>query len=86
MNVEGPGTPMPALSTLLCPPEIAETTASAVKPLSKTKLKRLGRALIPDMQNAEKHLPTTSAAEVVHHEKIAPVGGVSLVLSSHGTL
>ena len=54
---------MPALSSLLYPDEIAEIAASAVKPLSKKKLKRLANALIPELKHGEIQMPAALAAD-----------------------
>ena len=78
MDLEKPDTSWPALSSILMPPDIAEIAASAVRPLSKKKLRKLARSLIPELQPAETQTNQAASPAAVatggHREKVAPYG------------
>jgi len=70
---------MPALNGFLLPPEIAEIAASAAKPLSSKKRRKLQKSTPTDKtQHGEYLLDTRSdmvaTGQTGHREKLAPVG------------
>ena len=77
MKREKPDATMPALSSVLMPTEIEEirlqsAVDSKARTMSKKNLKRLARALIPELKTPEPISATPAAS--AHREKTAEVG------------
>ena len=82
MKLDEPESTLPALISALMPPEIEEIAAQSAKDatarrMSKKNLKKLARALVPELQRSEtKPLPAAAASHAWYSDGKQPTGAV----------